>query len=61
MKKFTFSFTGRHVGAIGIVYKIKHAYQANDINEAINLLYADYEHISGLKCNNGKVGMPISN
>lgn len=58
MRKFTFTFTGRKTGAIGIVYKIKHTYTANDIREAINLLYADYEHISGLKYNNGKTEIP---
>jgi hypothetical protein len=60
MQKFTFSFTGRKSGAIGIVYKIKKAYQANDIEEAISLLYKDYEHISGLKCNGGKTEIPIT-
>ena len=60
MQKFTFSFTGRKSGAIGIFYKIRVTYEANDINEAMSLLYADYEHISGLKCNGGKTEIPIT-
>ena len=58
MKKFTFTFTGRQAGAIGIFYKIKDTYKAQNINEALKLLYANYEHITDLKCNNGKTEIP---
>lgn len=54
MKKFTFSFTGRQSGAIGIFYKIRDTYEAKDIHEALSCLYEDYEHISGLQEVSGK-------
>lgn len=53
MKKFTFSFTGRQSGAIGIFYKISDTYTAKDIHEALSLLYEDYEHINGLTIKSG--------
>ena len=39
---FSFSFTGRQTGAIGIFYKIAHSYLANDIHEALSMVYEDY-------------------
>lgn len=53
--KYTFSFIGRQNGAIGIFYKISETYEAENISEAKSLLYRDYEHISQLKINNGKI------
>jgi len=58
MKKFKFSFTGRQAGAIGIFYKIVDTYEAKDIHEALSLLYEDYDHISGLICNDRKTEIP---
>lgn len=46
MKKYTISFTGRQTGAIGITYKIRDEYRANNLGEALYKLYTDYEHIS---------------
>ncbi|MES2382431.1 MAG: hypothetical protein V4538_15395 [Bacteroidota bacterium] len=55
MKKYNFKFTGRQTGAIGIFYPIADTYQAKDINEAMSLLYEDYEHLSNLSIKeNGK-------
>lgn len=51
MKKYTFTFTGRQVGAIGIVYKITDTYISNSVDEAISMLFSDYEHFRGLKMN----------
>ncbi len=48
MKKYTFKFTGRQSGAIGIFYKISDTYKCSNIHEAFSYLYADYEHIQGL-------------
>ena len=50
MKNFKFSFHGRQAGAIGIFYQISDTYKAQDIHEAMSLLYEDYEHIYDLKC-----------
>lgn len=51
MKKYTFSFTGRQTGAIGITYKISHTYQAKSQQEANSMLYTDYEIFRNLECN----------
>ncbi len=51
MKKYTFLFTGRQTGAIGIFYKISQDYEAQGITEALTKLFIDYEHITGLKLN----------
>jgi hypothetical protein len=53
MKKYQFSFKGRQSGAIGIFYKISDTYEANNIHEALSLLYEDYEHIQGLTIKEG--------
>jgi hypothetical protein len=45
MKKYTFTFTGRQAGAIGIFYKIQDTYKCSSMSEAKSLLYEDYEHI----------------
>lgn len=55
MKKYTFKFTGRQAGAIGILHPVTDSYIAKDIHEAMSLLYADYEHMRGLTITqNGK-------
>lgn len=46
MKKYQFSFNGRQTGAIGIFYKIYEEYKANSLDEAVSMLYVDYEHIT---------------
>lgn len=51
MKKYTFSFTGRQTGAIGIFYSISETYECENMSEAKSCLYRDYEHISQLKIN----------
>lgn len=48
MKKYTFKFTGRQAGAIGIFYKISDTYKCSNVHEALSYLYTDYEHIQGL-------------
>lgn len=60
MKTYKFSFVGRQSGAIGIFHKINDTYKANDIHEAMSLLYTDYEHIQGLsiKENNKDIEEP---
>lgn len=51
MKKYTFSFTGRQNGAIGIFYKITDSYTCESMEEAKSCLYRDYERCHGLKIN----------
>jgi hypothetical protein len=51
MKKYTYSFTGRQTGAIGITYKITHTYEANSLEDANTILYTDYEIFHGLRVN----------
>lgn len=51
MKNYTFSFTGRQTGAIGIFYKITDTYKCETMSEAKSCLYRDYEHISNLSIN----------
>ena len=60
MKTFKFSFEGRQSGAIGIFYQITDSYKANDLQEALSLLYEDYEHIGRLKitCNGKSIETP---
>ncbi len=60
MKTFKFSFTGRQARAIGIFYAIKATYRANDIHHAVSLLYKDYEHIKGLKCEGCEIPKTIN-
>lgn len=48
MKKYTFKFTGRQAGAIGIFYKISDTYKCTNVHEALSYLYTDYEHIQNL-------------
>jgi hypothetical protein len=59
MNSYKFSFVGRQSGAIGITYKIMEAYRANDINEALSLLYEDYELISQLRATEGSKDIEI--
>lgn len=51
MKNFTFSFTGRQVGAIGIPYSITDTYKAKNVKQAFFMLYKDYEHFSKITVN----------
>lgn len=51
--KYSFSFEGRQMGAIGITYKINESYLAADIHEAMSLLYADYNLIHSLIVKSG--------
>lgn len=60
MKIFKFSFTGRQARAIGIFYPITATYKANDIHHAISLVYKDYEHIKGLKCEGHEIPEKIN-
>lgn len=55
MKKYTFSFTGRQTGAIGIFYKITDVFEAENLSEAKSMLFANYEHFRGIRVQeNGK-------
>lgn len=47
-KEFFMSFNGRQSGAIGKLYPIITKVRAANYEEAINLLYKKYEHISDL-------------
>lgn len=60
MKKYTFKFTGRQAGAIGILHPVTDSYQCKDIHEAMSYLYEDYDHIRGLNitCNSKQVEQP---
>lgn len=55
MNKYKFSFIGRQSGAIGIFYPIRETYKAANIDEAMSLLYEDYEHFKELKINKNGV------
>lgn len=48
MKRYTASFTGRKVGAIGITYYIQDWVEAENEEQAKLKLYDKYEHITGL-------------
>lgn len=54
MNHYNFSFHGRQTGALGIRYDISETYIANNFNEAVAMLYTDYEHISLYRANKGK-------
>jgi len=47
--KWSATFTGRKVGAIGVFHKITAEVTARDLKGAALTLYDRYEHISGLK------------
>lgn len=59
MKTFKFSFIGRQSRAIGITYPIVDSYRCSNIDEAMCLLYEDYEHILRLSCVSGGVRQEI--
>lgn len=61
LKKYEFSFNGRQTGAIGIFYKISDSYMANSLDEAVAMLYTDYEHIRLFSCYCGNKVIPQSN
>lgn len=49
MFRYTFSGTGRKVGAIGIMHPFVAKVCANNDKEAMLKLYEQYEHISNLQ------------
>lgn len=61
MNKYTFSFTGRQSGAIGIFYQIQDTYKAKDVHEALSFLYEDYEHQMHLVIRENGVKIAIPN
>ncbi len=46
MSKYQIKATGRRVGAIGIVYPFTFTCEAGSRDEAISLMYNEWEHIS---------------
>jgi hypothetical protein len=49
MKQYTARFTGREIGAIGIVYYIVAHVKGKNKEDATLKLYEKYEHIQGLR------------
>ena len=49
MKRYSITFNGRKVGAIGIFYTITAIRVATDKDNAILALYDEYEHITRAK------------
>jgi hypothetical protein len=45
MKKYTFSFDGRIIGAKGNRYRTRTEYMAPNLSDAKKQLYDEYEHI----------------